>query len=102
MKKLFQFQLSTLVVLMFLAGGQIWLNVSPTSEPQEGKKFPTIGWPIAVSHAKIKLDDPRKYSYQRFESWRYPINISLNIFIFVGSAFLIDWITKKMLVMQKV
>jgi len=89
-----QYHLSTAVVLMFVAGGLLWLNMRPLPLRAVEMKIPLHGWPLMTRYAVITLSNEEAAMMPDGGYWNWQ-NCALNalcaVVILLAVAVFLEW-----------
>ncbi len=81
-RPLFQFHLSTAIVLMFVAAGLLWMNLNPRRDMHHAD-VGYLGWPVWF-HV-------RDLNNALFHWWRLIANLLLNVMLLVALGVVCEW-----------
>ena len=106
-RRWFQIHLSTAIVLMFVAGGLMWLNnvpemlkpiameISPNGiYGATHEALPRVGWPLRIHDKPLVTSEMDETSYNyivSYESYWYLANLTVAVLILISIALLLEW-----------
>ena len=92
-RRFWQIHLSTAIVLMFVAGGLIWINVQAINEDSEIQIFENRGWPFWVyCHIYINTDAREKLDARIWSAAHVVFNVLICSVILFATAIFIEYV----------